>query len=89
MRARAFHVIDPKGFVEMLILFLEEKGVGVVTPPFLDESKVHPQFHSFFFQIIISFLVEIIYISFLTSFFRFRTMAAGSLRFLVHGKVTP
>nr|GEZ80579.1 putative cell division topological specificity factor MinE, calycin [Tanacetum cinerariifolium] len=39
LRARAFHIMDPKGFVEMLILFLEEKGVGVVTPPFLDESK--------------------------------------------------
>lgn len=38
LRARAFHIMDPKGFVEMLILFLEEKGV-VVTPPFLDESK--------------------------------------------------
>lgn len=39
LRARAFHVMDPKGIVEMLILFLEQKGVGVVTPPFLDESK--------------------------------------------------
>ncbi|GJV09456.1 putative cell division topological specificity factor MinE, calycin [Tanacetum coccineum] len=29
LRARAFHIMDPKGFVEMLILFLEEKGVGV------------------------------------------------------------
>ncbi|KAD4887942.1 hypothetical protein E3N88_20060 [Mikania micrantha] len=39
LRARAFHVMDPKGFVEMLILFLEEKGVGIVTAPFLDDSK--------------------------------------------------
>ncbi|KAL7607509.1 hypothetical protein Lser_V15G20266 [Lactuca serriola] len=39
LRARAFHIMDPKGIVEMLILFLEQKGVGVVTPPFLDDSK--------------------------------------------------
>lgn len=39
LRARAFHIMDPKGVVEMLIVFLEQKGVGVVTPPFLDESK--------------------------------------------------
>lgn len=39
LRARAFHIMDPKGFLEMLILFLEEKGVGIVTAPFLDESK--------------------------------------------------
>ncbi|XP_024978512.1 uncharacterized protein LOC112515810 [Cynara cardunculus var. scolymus] len=39
LRARAFHIMDPKGIVEMLLVFLEQKGVGVVTPPFLDESK--------------------------------------------------
>ncbi|XP_076930668.1 uncharacterized protein LOC143595565 [Bidens hawaiensis] len=39
LRARAFHIMDPKGFLEMLIVFLEEKGVGIVTAPFLDESK--------------------------------------------------
>ncbi|KAF5795254.1 putative Cell division topological specificity factor MinE, calycin [Helianthus annuus] len=31
--------MDPKGFVEMLILFLEEKGVGIVTAPFLDDDS--------------------------------------------------
>ncbi|KAM0006912.1 putative Cell division topological specificity factor MinE, calycin [Helianthus debilis subsp. tardiflorus] len=39
LRARAFHIMDPKGFVEMLILFLEEKGVGIVTAPFLDDDS--------------------------------------------------
>ncbi|XP_028759298.1 uncharacterized protein LOC114718199 isoform X2 [Neltuma alba] len=45
MRARAFHILDPKGVVDMLIVFLEEKSDG--SPPLLDnsmdkESKILP-----------------------------------------------
>ncbi|KAI8030142.1 hypothetical protein LOK49_LG01G03729 [Camellia lanceoleosa] len=39
MRARAFHILDPKGIVEMLLIFLEERGCGVFIPPSLDNSK--------------------------------------------------
>ncbi|CAL5367739.1 unnamed protein product [Camellia sinensis] len=38
MRARAFHILDPKGIVEMLLIFLEERGCGVLIPPSLDNS---------------------------------------------------
>ncbi|KAA8530402.1 hypothetical protein F0562_005111 [Nyssa sinensis] len=38
MRARAFHIMDPKGIIEMLLIFLEERGGGGVIPP-LDNSK--------------------------------------------------
>ncbi|KAI9124725.1 hypothetical protein K1719_004647 [Acacia pycnantha] len=36
MRARAFHILDPKGVVDMLIIFLEERSDG--SPPLLDSS---------------------------------------------------
>lgn len=39
MRARAFHIMDPKGIIEMLLIFLEERGSVVVIPPSLDDSK--------------------------------------------------
>ncbi|XP_042490175.1 uncharacterized protein LOC122070131 [Macadamia integrifolia] len=43
MRARAFHIMDPKGFPEMLLIFLEEKGQerghGVTLLPSLENSK--------------------------------------------------
>ncbi|XP_047310552.1 uncharacterized protein LOC124914115 [Impatiens glandulifera] len=29
MRVRAFHIMDPKGFLEMLIIFFEERGVNI------------------------------------------------------------
>lgn len=35
-RARAFHILEPKGTVDMLILFLEERSDG--PPPVLDSS---------------------------------------------------
>lgn len=38
-RIRAFHIIDPKGIVEMLLIFLEERGSGVSTHPLLDNIK--------------------------------------------------
>uniref|UniRef100_A0A2N9GQA5 Uncharacterized protein n=1 Tax=Fagus sylvatica TaxID=28930 RepID=A0A2N9GQA5_FAGSY len=38
MRARAFHIIDPKGIIEMLLVFLEERGDGVLFPPSLDNT---------------------------------------------------
>jgi hypothetical protein len=38
MRARAFHILEPRGTVDMLILFLEERSEG--SHPLLDSSKV-------------------------------------------------
>lgn len=38
MRARAFHILEPRGTVDMLIIFLEERSEG--SPPLLDSSKV-------------------------------------------------
>ncbi|RDX90287.1 hypothetical protein CR513_27857 [Mucuna pruriens] len=37
MRARAFHILEPKGTVDMLIVFLEERSDGA--PPLLDSSR--------------------------------------------------
>ncbi|KAG4976080.1 hypothetical protein JHK86_035554 [Glycine max] len=37
MRARAFHILEPKGTVDMLILFLEERSDGA--PPLLDSYR--------------------------------------------------
>jgi len=37
-RARAFHILEPKGTVDMLIVFLEERSDGA--PPLLDSSMV-------------------------------------------------
>lgn len=36
MRARAFHILEPKGTVDMLIIFLEERSEG--SPPLLDSA---------------------------------------------------
>lgn len=41
MRVRAFHIMDPKGIVEMLLIFLEERGDGVLLPPSLDNNMVN------------------------------------------------
>ncbi|KAF8408152.1 hypothetical protein HHK36_007294 [Tetracentron sinense] len=38
MRARAFHVLDPKGILEMILIFLEERD-GVPFPTSLDNSE--------------------------------------------------
>ncbi|EOA24077.1 hypothetical protein CARUB_v10017314mg [Capsella rubella] len=38
-RARAFHIMDPKGVLEMLIVFLEERGLENLIHPVLDNSK--------------------------------------------------
>jgi hypothetical protein len=38
MRARAFHILEPRGTVDMLIIFLEERSEG--SHPLLDSSKV-------------------------------------------------
>lgn len=40
MRARAFHIMDPKGIIEMLLIFLEERGDSVPFPPALDNTMV-------------------------------------------------
>ncbi|KAJ4826297.1 hypothetical protein Tsubulata_004048 [Turnera subulata] len=37
-RARAFHIMDPKGILEMLLIFVEDRGAGVSFPPVLDGS---------------------------------------------------
>ncbi|KAK9698321.1 hypothetical protein RND81_08G096000 [Saponaria officinalis] len=39
MRARAFHIMDPKGVLEMLLVFLEESGNHIHSPPSLSDSK--------------------------------------------------
>lgn len=39
MRARAFHIMDPKGIIEMILIFLEERGGEVLIAPSLDDSK--------------------------------------------------
>lgn len=38
MRARAFHILEPKGTVDVLIIFLEERSEG--SPPLLDSAGV-------------------------------------------------
>ncbi|KAH9622315.1 hypothetical protein KSS87_022596 [Heliosperma pusillum] len=38
MRARAFHIIDPKGVLDMLLVFLEERGKRSDSPPILSET---------------------------------------------------
>ncbi|XP_062152819.1 uncharacterized protein LOC133861120 [Alnus glutinosa] len=40
MRARAFHIMDPKGIIEMLLIFLEERGDSVSFPPALDNTML-------------------------------------------------
>ncbi|KAL8172356.1 hypothetical protein V2J09_024160 [Rumex salicifolius] len=39
VRARAFHIMDPQGFVDMLLIFLEERGGSIDTPPSLETSE--------------------------------------------------
>jgi len=39
-RARAFHIMDPKGVLEMLIVFLEERGLENLAHPVLDNAQV-------------------------------------------------
>lgn len=38
MRVRAFHIMDPKGVIEMLLVFLEERGEGLVSHPSLVQN---------------------------------------------------
>ncbi|CAA7051867.1 unnamed protein product [Microthlaspi erraticum] len=38
-RARAFHIMDPKGVLEMFIVFLEERGAESLTHPVLETSS--------------------------------------------------
>ncbi|XP_074285532.1 uncharacterized protein LOC141611026 [Silene latifolia] len=38
MRARAFHIMDPKGVLDMLLVFLEERGNRSDSPPLLSDS---------------------------------------------------
>lgn len=38
-RVRAFHIMDPKGVLDMLLVFLEERGSGVNSHPSFDNSK--------------------------------------------------
>ncbi|XP_010670214.2 uncharacterized protein LOC104887299 isoform X1 [Beta vulgaris subsp. vulgaris] len=39
VRARAFHIMDPRGLLEMLLIFLEERGGVVDAPPSLVDSE--------------------------------------------------
>ncbi|KAI8534028.1 hypothetical protein RHMOL_Rhmol10G0056500 [Rhododendron molle] len=39
MRARAFHILDPKGIVEMFLIFIEERGGTELIPPSFDNSE--------------------------------------------------
>ncbi|KAL0431758.1 UNVERIFIED_CONTAM: hypothetical protein Sradi_0801800 [Sesamum radiatum] len=38
-RVRAFHIMDPQGILEMLLVFLEERGKEVTAHPSFDNSK--------------------------------------------------
>ncbi|KAJ6707497.1 NMDA RECEPTOR SUBUNIT EPSILON-1 putative (DUF3598)-RELATED [Salix viminalis] len=38
-RARAFHIMDPKGILEMLLIFLEDRGDGVLFHPSLESNS--------------------------------------------------
>ncbi|KAL9427247.1 hypothetical protein AB3S75_029439 [Citrus x aurantiifolia] len=38
-RVRAFHIMDPKGILEMLLIFLEDRDGGVLFPPFLENDN--------------------------------------------------
>ncbi|KAL3568023.1 hypothetical protein D5086_030674 [Populus alba] len=38
-RARAFHIMDPKGILEMLLMFLEDRGDGVLFHPSLESNS--------------------------------------------------
>ncbi|XP_006338415.1 uncharacterized protein [Solanum tuberosum] len=38
-RVRAFHIMDPKGILEMILVFLEERGNGEAIPPSFDNFK--------------------------------------------------
>ncbi|KAM3286491.1 hypothetical protein P3S67_025290 [Capsicum chacoense] len=38
-RVRAFHIMDPKGILEMILVFLEERGNGDTIPPLFDNFK--------------------------------------------------
>lgn len=40
MRARAFHIMDPKGVIEMLLVFLEKRSDQEPLSPSLANSKV-------------------------------------------------
>lgn len=42
-RVRAFHIMDPKGILEMLLIFLEDRDGGVLFPPFLENVGVSPK----------------------------------------------
>ncbi|KAL6960805.1 hypothetical protein U1Q18_038568 [Sarracenia purpurea var. burkii] len=39
MRARAYHILDPKGIIEMFLIFLEERGGVVLTFPSYENHK--------------------------------------------------
>ncbi|KAJ7971022.1 protein of unknown function (DUF3598) [Quillaja saponaria] len=41
MRARAFHIMDPKGIIQMLLVFLEERSDGVQVPLFDNSTDVN------------------------------------------------
>lgn len=38
VRARAFHIMDPKGVIEMLLIFLEERGEGLASHPLISPN---------------------------------------------------
>ncbi|KAG6719629.1 hypothetical protein I3842_03G015500 [Carya illinoinensis] len=40
IRARAFHIINPKGIIEMLVIFLEQRGDALSFPPSLDTTMM-------------------------------------------------
>lgn len=81
--------MDPKGIVEMLILFLEQKGVGVVTPPFLDDSKVFSWLYDDYYYYQISSDMNSLLNSCVCFFSLYiRRKKTGSISILEHGKVT-
>jgi hypothetical protein len=61
MRARAFHILEPRGTVDMLIVFLEERSEGF--HPLLDSSKVSKPSY-----------VQILYVFIYTAYFPTNTL---------------
>ncbi|CAM8991186.1 unnamed protein product [Rhodiola kirilowii] len=47
IRARAFHIMDPKGVIEMFLIFLEERSDTVLVSPSLDVSKEYNRIRKF------------------------------------------
>jgi hypothetical protein len=104
MRARAFHIMDPKGIIEMLLIFLEERGDSVPCPPALDSTMVSFILNfidqwivrNFWVSIVvfllfsfILFLSSMVIMVIMISFISCKETQTGLYHILVTGKVAP